>query len=443
MSSLYEPAVSTLFVFAAEQVGSGEADQLCRPWEAHDWLALELELDEPACRRYSGRAQDGTPCQLTWGLAHDTHLLRLTLSHPGAQTPAAWAKLWHLLDKVVAKPWNRSDTLCPWAATYLYHALVPADAQTAEVQACVSDPAGLGLDADEASRADPTPYGWLWWVGEGEKRVAAGEGAYCWQRTLALLTPQNRADRARTFFLDPLTQGFVRIELYLHKGRHHVRQHEVIRKALERAGNELQDGMLVTLRTADFSQLHRERLELEEIARRLMRFLAQKAQAEILLNSLRSNLQAFTDHLERVKLEAPLYAKQAAYLARHIEQLESDLRNARVVSESTYAFQDIQRGVEAARLEQASFLLGGAAAVLAGVTIFSSFLDIWNLTVEGSGLMLPAPWLRVGLGALVAVGWPLGAYWALERRKGRAVAALLAGFLALALAVISTVLVNQ
>jgi len=442
MSSLYKPGVSALFLFSVGEVGSGEAEPLCQPWEANDQLALGLEVDEPACRRYTGQAQDGTPCQLTWGLAHDTHLLRLTLSLPGTQTPAAWVKLRRLLDEATAKARNRPDDPRPWAVTYLYHALVRAGAQETEVRVCVTDPAGLGLDPDDASRADQTPYGWLWEAREGEK-AAAEEVGHCWQRTLVLLTPQDRADRVRAFFLNPLTQGFARIELYLQKGKHHTRQHEVIRKALQRAGAELQDKMLAALHTADFGQLYSEQLELEEIARRLMRFLAQKAQAEILLNSLRSNLRALTDHLERVKLRTPLYARQAARLARHIEQLESDLRNTQVVSESTYAFQDIQRGVEAARLERSSVLLGGAAAVLAGVTIFNSFLDIWSLAVERSGLVLPAPWLRVGLGALAAVGWPLGAYWALERRKGRAAAALLVGFLALALAVISTILVNR
>jgi hypothetical protein len=446
MTSLHEPAVSMLLLFSVEDARSEEAEPLCRPWEGHDWLALELEADEPDCQRYVGQMRDGTPCRLTWGLAHDTHLLRLTLSLPGAQTPAAWAKLQRLLDTVVERAWEdgpEGPYPChPWAATRLYHALVSASTETDEVQTVVSDPAGLGLDSDDAERADPTPCGWMWSMRAGWESMTAGEGARYWVRSLALLTPQDRANRVRTFYLDPLTQGFARIELYLHKGLHHARQHEATRAELEGAGIELQNAMLVALRTTDFSQLHREQQELEEIARRLMDFLAQKTQAEVLLNSLRCNLQAFTEHLERVKLESSLYAGQAARLARHIEQLESDLCNARAVSESTYVFQDIQRGVEAARLERASFLLGGAAAVLAGVAIYNSFLEIWKLVVEGSGLELPWPWLRVVLGTLAAVSWPLGAYWAVQRRKARAAVALFVGLLTVAAAVISTLLVS-
>jgi hypothetical protein len=442
VSRLHDPAISVLYLFSVEALPLRGADALCGPWEALGQLILEREVDEPACRRYMGHAKDGTPCQLAWSLAHDTHLVRLTLSQPGAGTPAAWAELRGLHDKLIAEVSKRPGQPRPWGVTYLYHAILPPGVQTAEAEACVTDPSGLALDPDNAGLADATPYGWLWGVLEGEKPVIAEDGAACWQRTLALLTPQERAERTLTFFLAPLTQGFARIELYLHKGRHHAQQHEAIRGTLERSGAELQDGMLVALRTADFNQLLREQLELEEISQRLMRFLAQKTQAEILLNSLRANLQALTEHLERVRLEAHVYSGQAAYLTRHIEQLESDLSNARVVSESTYAFQDIHRQVGTSRLERASVLLGGAAAVLAGVAIFNSFLDIWNLAVEGSGLARPSPWLRAVLGAVAAIAWPLGAYWAVERRKTRAALAFVVGVLAVALAVISTWLVN-
>lgn len=264
-----------------------------------------------------------------------------------------------------------------------------------------------------------------------------------WQRTLVWLVPQERAERVEAVFLQPLSQGVARIELYLHKSLHHARQHDAVRAALESARIELQDGMLFALRAVKFENVQREEPALEAISRKLMIFLAEKAQTEVLLNSLRSNLQSFNEHLERVKLDTLCYANEARLIQRSIEQLESDLANAQAVSESSYAFQDIQRSIESNRLERAGVLLGGAAAILAGLAIFNNFLDIWNLSVEKSGMTLPTPWLRALLGALAAVFWPLGAYQLVKRQWWRGGVSLLIGILSIVLAVIFTVIVNS
>ena len=201
--------------------------------------------------------------------------------------------------------------------------------------------------------------------------------------------------------------------------------------------------MLVALRTVNFQDIQREEPELEKTSRKLMIFLAEKTQSEVLLNSLRSNRQSFIEHLERVKLDTPAYASQAALIQRGIEQLESDLANAQAVADSSYTFQDIQRSIESNRIERAGVLLGGAAAILAGLAIFNNFLDIWNLSVEKSGLTLPTPWLRALLGALAAVFWPLGAYQLVKRQWWRGGVSLLIGVLSIILAVIFTIIVNQ
>jgi hypothetical protein len=199
------------------------------------------------------------------------------------------------------------------------------------------------------------------------------------------------------------------------------------------------------LRTLDFSQLHRERLELEQIAREMMVFLAFLGQAEVLLNSLKSNYRMLQERLADVGLDgenAPHYAWQVRRLERASEQIALDLSYAQATLQSVRPIQDIQRGIETMRMGRASVLLGGAAAVLAGITIFNSFLDIWDLAVKESGLEMPAPWWRATLGALAAISWPLGAYWAVERRMGRAVIALGVGVAAVILAVASMMLVN-
>jgi hypothetical protein len=219
MSSLHDPAVSLLLLFQAEERPAGF---LCRPWASHERLALALEGEAtPAGRRYAGQTVDGTRCQLAWSQAHDTHLLRLTLSRPGARRPVEWAGLGQLLDKVAADVWQQPEYPRPWAATRLYHALLPAGAEKGPAWAGVAEAAGLGLEAEAAASADPTPYGWLWTAGAAD--VTIGQ-AVCWQRTLALLTPQERAGVSRERFLEPMTQGLTRMELYLHKGLHHARQ---------------------------------------------------------------------------------------------------------------------------------------------------------------------------------------------------------------------------
>jgi hypothetical protein len=95
--------------------------------------------------------------------------------------------------------------------------------------------------------------------------------------------------------------------------------------------------------------------------------------------------------------------------------------------QSAYAFQEMQRGIENNRLQRASVMLGTAAALLAGITIFNSFLDIWSLTLEGSGWSLPPMGLRMGIGLLAGVSWPLATYWAIERRRNRVILWVLPG----------------
>jgi uncharacterized protein (DUF849 family) len=162
----------------------------------------------------------------------------------------------------------------------------------------------------------------------------------------------------------------------------------------------------------------------------------------VLLNTLCNNRSAYNDHLQRVHLQTPLYDKEDEILERAVQQLESDLRNAQVVVESTTVFQDIQRGVESSRLERASFLMGASAGLLAGIFTFNSFLDIWSLALEGSGLLLPPVWVRILLGIIAGVSLPLAATWIVARRKRPAALAIILGFSSILLAVVTTYIAN-
>lgn len=402
---------------------------------------LHIESAADDCRRSTWQTAAGDTAQLDWTVAHDTHILRISLTRTGAQPVSAWNELNTTLEESLNNHQAAPDQPLPWAATHVFSAQVGRGAQAEQLQGLINQLSIGKMGLSTGSTCDPTPYGWCWTLGMQELNIAREQPI--WQRYLAWIVPQERVERVDQVFLEPLNQGIARIELYLHKSLHHIRQHAAIRSTLEKARIDLQDSMLVALRTVNFQDIQREEPELEKTSRKLMIFLAEKTQSEVLLNSLRSNRQSFIEHLERVKLDTPAYASQAALIQRGIEQLESDLANAQAVADSSYTFQDIQRSIESNRIERAGVLLGGAAAILAGLAIFNNFLDIWNLSVEKSGLTLPTPWLRALLGALAAVFWPLGAYQLVKRQWWRGGVSLLIGVLSIILAVIFTIIVNQ
>ncbi len=181
---------------------------------------------------------------------------------------------------------------------------------------------------------------WLLWEGF----LSPSDHTTTWQRDLLLVVPEDRAQKVQSAFIDNFHQGFTRIELYLQKCKHLARQHEKIRGDLAGAITLLQDEMLEHLGNSDFSQIHAEPVLMEHMSHQLMRFLTQKAAVEILLNSMRTNLTLFQEHLERMKLNTASYQQESQRMTRQIEQLETDLQNAGVIQDSAYAIQDIQRG---------------------------------------------------------------------------------------------------
>ncbi len=441
MAELIDPRVTALLYYSLREAQTSTGWQPHAAFEEGAGENLQVEPSAADCRRSTWRSAEGDLACLDWVLAHDTGILRISLSRPGAQPAAAWSALNAALDDRLQNAHARSDQPLPWAATCIFSAQAARGAKGEDLQALVSQTPGALSGLKPAGPGEPTPYGWCWSLGAQELATARGHSH--WQRWLVWIVPQERAERVETLFLQPLNQGLARIELYLHKSLHHARQHEAVRAALEKARVELQEGMLVALRTVSFKDIQREEPELEKISRKLMIFLAEKTQTELLLNSLLASQQSFRKHLERVRLETPAYAGQTALIQHSIEQLERDLASATAVAESSYTFQDIQRSIESNRIERAGVLLGGAAAILAGLAIFNNFLDIWNLSVEKSGMLLPTPWLRALLGALAAVFWPLGAYQLVKRQWWQGGISLLIGVLSIILAVVFTVIVNS
>lgn len=444
MHTLRDPTLQLLLYFHRQRA-PGEKDEdykeasPCLDLGLPERFQLQAKSSGGGEQRYLGTLAGGEQLELSWTPAHDTHLLRLRLTRIGNDSPAVWAKMHDSLEEMLENAWQQPSNPQPWAASLLYCAALPERPSSEELEQILSS-AEL-LSSGKSPALDATPFGWLWSLAMSEEPLPGGK-RYPMRRSV-LLYPHERSEAVQTYFLKPLSQGFARIELYLMKAKHHAHQADRIRINLESARQSLQTSMLEALETADFSQLQREQLELEAISQRLMRFLTQKAAVDLLLNALANNRHAFQDHLQRVRLETPIYKKEEETLARQEQQLESDLRNANVVAENTTVFQDIQRGVEGSRLERASFLMGAAAALLAGIFTFNSFLDIWSLALEGTGLQSPAIWLRILLGLIAGVSLPLAATWVVERRRLPAILAIALALISIIMAVVSTIIVNR
>jgi hypothetical protein len=449
MNNLIDPAVYMLLLFRTGEQPEKEAKALRDPWLSSPRLTFLDETVGQKAFHNAGRRDDGTDCRLDYCLAHDTHLLRLQVSRSGAQEAQVWAELTQRLKQAMDGVWTHPDYPRPWAVTWLYTSLLPVGADGNQAQSLVAGPEGPALDAWAAQNLDSTPFGWL---GQGKGEEPNRGGAAACVRRLVLLTPQDRADAVRTYFLEPMTQGSARIELYLHKALHHARLYtesvgsaacpppvKTVREDLEETRQSLETATQKVLAIHDLSRLRTQQVALQTIADKLMLFLMQKGRVDVLLNSLDTNLHMVREHLNLVQLKSFLYEHQVEQLGRQYEQMQTDLRYADATLRAVQPIQDIQRQVEGLRLERSSFLLGAAATVLTGVAVFNSFIDIWSQAVAGSGLSLPAPLWRVALGLTAAVSMPAAAYWAATRRWWRAAISFALVLASVAMAVASTV----
>jgi hypothetical protein len=370
-------------------------------------LTLTKEFEEGRC--YEGQMGEDLAARLQTRRAHDTLVIRLDLTLSGEHPVSDWARLSQVWEETFARQDGEASVPSPWGVTLLYHALLPRGVTPPTL------PAPLELSSDWATRLEATPYGWLAVLGRDNQALPSGASRRV--HRYLLLIPVERAEKVKQVFLEPSNQGIARIELYYQKAIYHALQQLLASQALGRASLSLRQSMTSAAGTLDFSDLYREFRELEEISKLLMTLLNQKAHAEMLLQSLRVNMRNFEEALEEMQFHPAIYDDERSRLRRHAEQLESDLHYTETMLQSAYAFQEMQRGIENNRLQRASVMLGTAAALPAGITIFNSFLDIWALILEGSGWSLPPIELRMGIGALVGVSWPLATYWAIERRR--------------------------
>jgi hypothetical protein len=429
MQALLSPSLTVYLFFLERHLTNQSAER-----GLVNALRLTLTKGSNDGRCYEGRIGEDLAARLRTRQAHDTLVIRLDLTLSGEHPVSDWARLRQVWEETFARQDGEASTPSLWGVTWLYHALLLRGVTPQAL------PPPLELSSDWATHLEATPYGWLSVLERDNQALPSGASRRV--NRYLLLIPAERAEKVMRIFLEPLTCGMARIELYYQKAIYHALQQPLAGQALGRATLVLRQSMSQAVSTLDFDNLYHEFRELEEISKLLMTVLNQKAHAEMLLQSLRVNQRNFEEALEEMQFHPALYESERSRLTRHAEQLESDLHYAETMLQSAYAFQEMQRGIENNRLQRASVMLGTAAALLAGITIFNSFLDIWSLTLEGSGWSLPPMGLRMGIGLLAGVSWPLATYWAIERRRNRVILWVCLGVLSFVLALVSTLWVN-
>lgn len=424
MIQLHDPAITLLLFFAAGANPAQEAQTLCDQWQ-HAKLALNPQASAyDHHHHYSGYSTNGSTCELTCHLLYDTHILRLTCTRLGEQTSREWQAQEALLQEITNECIQDTPSACPWGMTWLYHAVVPA--QTSQNQLKQEIASALNSSIGQI-RLENSKYGWLTLLNEERKAAnidAPSQRTYL-KRRLAFLTTETRVQQVYEAFLRPMTAGFASIELYLHKGTHHLHQYNVLHQTMERTRKEIEQQTLQTLN--GFDKSHQSQEKLDEIAKRLMEFLAYKGQAELLLNSLRSNREALEEKLTHARLispssseatGSPLYLNQLAIFQRGMEQIESNLQYATTTQEMATTIKELQRSVASAHQERINYLFSMIAALLTGITIFNSFLDIWSLLFEGTDVKLPAPHIRLILSFSATITSLLAIFFLIKQKTG-------------------------
>jgi hypothetical protein len=450
-----EPPGSMLWMLAllpTEACTPEEGDELCTPWRTHAPPAMRQDESVEEGGRWIGEQVGGTHWQIDWKIRSTTVLLRMTASRPSSRSCADLVELRRLVDGVAAEAQQHAKYRPPWAVAICYHGVLPTGTTAQAAQDCLAQ---LDLEPGALLPCDETLYGFLW------QSAARADGASVWRHTLVLLTPEERVSATRRSFLDPFEQGLARIELYLALCGRLRHEYEMcdpeqadcsMSEVLEQCRQELE-------RQAHAKEVHelvgrplrQAQPPLEALAESQMEYLTQRERAEVQLHDLEVNRRNLVYHLQWARLAtgdaasaagsagARSYAIQVQHLEQAAEQIRADLALGRATLDCASASLDILRAAEANQLQRYSFLFAAAAMLLAAVTIFNSFLDIWNLSTQGTALNMPAPQWRVLPALVAAISGPVAAYDLVNGRTRRAIgwAALLA--LAAAAAVVLTV----
>lgn len=416
---LQNPSVSILIFALAGHNPQNESELFCNIVAQHDEFALTREIKTEGFLKYTGQRLDQKICQMTWTLAQDSHLIRLTLTQPGEHTPSSWDLLRTSIQDTADSLLENIEKDNRLAVTYLYQTTLKEDADIKELPEWFLEEVKEGDNGLTNSSAGY--FGWLWILDDIDSDMQNSFGLS--ERRLVFLIPTSRISSIEKTLIAPLDQGIARIELYLQKGLYHWRSYLAVRAEFIKLRSDLESSIDLVLKALDLSLPYREQQEMEEIAHMMMALLKTKGHVQILRNSLENNVRNCNRHIDAIKLDSILYEQSIARLQNGMTQIDIDMRYIDATFDTVKTIREIQHDTEASRIGRSSFLLSGAAALLAAVTIFNSFLDIWDLAIGGTGLNLPNPAWRVFLGITVAINLPLAAYWWMEQRKKRALVA--------------------
>lgn len=429
--NLNEPAISALFLFSANELNSKEADVVCSRWIEKGFKRKPLpgipeHYECTVIDRYDNRIQ----CELDWEMAHDTHLLRLTLSLPNIQPHTQWKHLREYLDEQIKILWSGAKPVAypfPFGRSIIYRTLVSPSARSIEAKIYIEND-WFGL-VDCPVEVDMTPWGMLVPLQEISKESNEREVS---ERTLAFFVFEDRHQHAEQYVVNPLSQGLSRLELYLHKvlysenrNRKNIEQVLETRRRLEKsARNELAGN--------NFHNYHRESNEFRDVIATLTKLIEQEYTVQSEIHTLRTNLKNLRINIDRICLGETHYTQKCGEADHLLEQASSDLIYVEKTREAARNLQDIHREVASFQMARASFWIGAAAALLAFIGIYDNFIEAWGLIVQDSHLRMPSPEVRFFITGVVAVSFPLSAYWMVKKDWWKAAFTFLLGLLAVA-----------
>lgn len=385
-------------------------------------LQLKGILETEESRFY--RSDDGR-CRLDWFVREDVELTRLSLGSSGESSPQAWFQLGYIAQGLLGGALASADRGKPFGISLLYWATIDDGVDPLEVLR-----EGGKVRTDQSIYSCCLPYGDLW---EVDERRSDG------MRVLeyVLLSPKSQAHQARDKFVQSSKYGFSWLQLHLHKGYIQLDEYQQLRTALLAARGGLERESLVVLRTGSHAE------QLNRLGRQLAENLEMKIRVDGLLNMLRL---ALVNYDENCKLLEPredrCFALHRERLERAIQRVEWDLSYCNATIENVGPSLEIQRGEQVSQVERLGSILEVSVVIVAAFATYQTFMDIWSMVVEGSGMHLPHPLLRIEVALMVSATLPLSVYWWMIRRYRQAAIISLLALISIILAVATTLFAN-
>jgi hypothetical protein len=420
-TTVFDPVLTASYFYKKEPdsgIGAILTDKLAKVSD----LQLKPIREAEDVRIY--RSDDGR-CRLDWFSREDVEVTRLSLASFGESSPTTWSQLGAIVQGLIGGALASADQGGPFGASLLYWATVDDEADLLEILQ-----EGTRVRSDQPLFSCHLPYGGLWEVDERNS-----DGVRLLE--YALLSPKSLAGQARDEFVRSSKYGFTWLQLQLHRGYNQVDEYRQLRTALLSARAGLERESLTVLRAGSQAE------QLNRLGRQLAKNLEMKIRVDGLLNKLRLALVNYGEHCQLLEPENDrCLALHRDRLERAIQRVEWDLSYCNATIENVGPSLEIQRGEQVSQIERLGTILEVSVVVVAAFAAYHTFISIWSMSVEGSGLRLPHPLIRIELSLMMAATLPLSIYWWLMKRRRHAVIVSLLVLAAIVLAVASTLFTN-